>query len=482
MEIEVVKKVADIRSRDYLSRNKFIDVSKRYFRNRNDIKVLKNPLKDRYHQDNPAELNPIRNADNRISHPWHRLLVTQKASYAMSTPPTFDTKDEHLNAEITKFLGASFAKIATDLSIEASNAGIAWLHVWKDEDYQNFFRYGIVETEQLVPIFSKGFNKELVGMKRTYSDIDEEGNSVTIIEYWNDEKCAFYKKVKKDVGNGETQEFLEPYNLFSVIDTATNTKVDETNEYEHDWGEVPFIPFRNSADEMPDLLKYKDQIDVYDKVYSGFINDLDDVQEIIFILTNYGGQDRQEFLDDLNRFKTIKVDDYGSEGKGGVETLAVDIPTEARDKMLEITRESIFMLGQGVDPQKNIGQNNSGVALRQMYALLELKASEHEIEFRQGFSQLIRFIMIYSNKDPDIEVTQTWSRTMINNNSEQAEVVAKLAAVSSKEAIAKSNPLVENWQDELDTLAKEDADDLRMENDYKPVDEDVVDDEESETA
>ncbi|MGH2080063.1 phage portal protein [Aerococcus urinaeequi] len=482
MEIEVVKKVADIRSRDYLSRNSFIDVSKRYFRNRNDIKVLKNPLKDRYHQDNPTELNPIRNADNRISHPWHRLLVTQKASYAMSTPPTFDTKDEHLNAEITKFLGASFAKIAMDLSIEASNAGIAWLHVWKDEDYQNFFRYGIVETEQLVPIFSKGFNKELVGMKRTYSDIDEEGNSVTIIEYWNDEKCAFYKKVKKDVGNGETEEFLEPYNLFSVIDTATNAKVDETNEYEHDWGEVPFIPFRNSADEMPDLLKYKDQIDVYDKVYSGFINDLDDVQEIIFILTNYGGQDRQEFLDDLNRFKTIKVDDYGQEGKGGVETLAVDIPTEARDKMLEITRESIFMLGQGVDPQKNIGQNNSGVALRQMYALLELKASEHEIEFRQGFSQLIRFIMIYSNKDPDIEVTQTWSRTMINNNSEQADVVAKLAAVSSKEAIAKSNPLVENWQDELDTLAKEDADDLRMENDYKPLDEDVVDDEDEETA
>lgn len=400
----------------------------------------------------------------------------------MSTPPTFDTKDEHLNAEITKFLGASFAKTATDLSIEASNAGIAWLHVWKDEDYQNFFRYGIVETEQLVPIFSKGFNKELVGMKRTYSDIDEEGNSVTVVEYWNDKQCAFYKKVKKDVGNSETQEFLEPYNLFSVIDTATNTKVDETNEYEHDWGEVPFIPFRNSADEMPDLLKYKDQIDVYDKVYSGFINDLDDVQEIIFILTNYGGQDRQEFLDDLNRFKTIKVDDYGQEGKGGVETLAVDIPTEARDKMLEITRESIFMLGQGVDPQKNIGQNNSGVALRQMYALLELKASEHEIEFRQGFSQLIRFIMIYSNKDPDIEVTQTWSRTMINNDSEQADVVAKLAAVSSNEAIAKSNPLVENWQDELDTLAKENADDLRMENDYKPVDEDVVDDEESETA
>ena len=476
-----MKKVADIRSRDYLSRNSFIDVSKRYFRNRNDIKVLKNPLKDRYHQDNPTEVNPIRNADNRISHPWHRLLVTQKASYAMSTPPTFDTKDEHLNAEITKFLGASFAKTATDLSIEASNAGIAWLHVWKDEDYQNFFRYGIVETEQLVPIFSKGFNKELVGMKRTYSDIDEEGNSVTVVEYWNDKQCAFYKKVKKDVGNGETEEFLEPYNLFSVIDTATNTKVDETNEYEHDWGEVPFIPFRNSADEMPDLLKYKDQIDVYDKVYSGFINDLDDVQEIIFILTNYGGQDRQEFLDDLNRFKTIKVDDYGQEGKGGVETLAVDIPTEARDKMLEITRESIFMLGQGVDPQKNIGQNNSGVALRQMYALLELKASEHEIEFRQGFNQLIRFIMIYSNKDPDIEVTQTWSRTMINNNSEQAEVVAKLAAVSSKEAIAKSNPLVENWQDELKTLAKEDADDLRMENDYKPV-EDVVEDEESETA
>src|SRR5699024_5075761 len=119
------------------------------------------------------------------------------------------------------------------------------------------------------------------------------------------------------------------------------------------WEDIPFIPFRNNADELSDLALYKDLIDVYDKIYAGFVNDLDDVQEIIFVLTNYGGQKKQEFLDDLRNYKMVKVDDFGDGTKSGVDTLAIDIPTDARDKLLEITRESIFVNGQGVDPQKN---------------------------------------------------------------------------------------------------------------------------------
>lgn len=52
-------------------------------------------------------------------------------------------------------------------------------------------------------------------------------------------------------------------------------------------GEVPFIPFWNNVTHTPDLPLYKDLIDAYDKVYSGFHNDIDDVQEVIFVIKNY---------------------------------------------------------------------------------------------------------------------------------------------------------------------------------------------------
>ena len=72
---------------------------------------------------------------------------------------------------------------------------------------------------------------------------------------------------------------------------------------------------------------------MYDRVYSGFFNDLEDIQEIIFVLSGYGGTNLAEFLGDLKKFKTVNLDE--DEGKPGLSTLTIDIPVEAREKMLE---------------------------------------------------------------------------------------------------------------------------------------------------
>ena len=467
MEIDVIKKIIKNNLKGFESRNKHTATAEKYYRNENDI--LREDADDaRVQRNKTDDTNPLRNADNRVSHPWHRLLVNQKASYAMTTPPKFDVKNKHLNDEVTKLLGDSYSKIAKDLAVNASNAGIAWLHIWRDENKQNFFRYAVVDSKQIVPIFSKKLGNELIGVLRIYDDYNESGDVITVYEYWNDVECAMFAKQK-----GQTVEDIEAYNAFNLIDISTGTAAEQTNTYKHGWEDIPFIPFRNNADELSDLALYKDLIDVYDKIYAGFVNDLDDVQEIIFVLTNYGGQKKQEFLDDLRNYKMVKVDDFGDGTKSGVDTLAVDIPTDARDKLLEITRESIFVNGQGVDPQKNIGQNNSGAALDHMYSLLELKTSDMETEFRQGFAKLVRFILKYSNANADIEITQTWKRSVINNKYEIAQTVSLLASVSSKETIAKANPLVENWEDDLEAQQKEDEEEYRGGSDYKreePID------------
>nr|WP_306291090.1 phage portal protein [Enterococcus innesii] len=169
----------------------------------------------------------------------------------------------------------------------------------------------------------------------------------------------------------------------------------------------------------------------------------------------------------MRKYKMIKVEDDGQGSKGGVQTLAVDIPIEARSKILETTRESIFVHGQGVDPQKNIGQNNSGAALKYMYSLLELKASMLETEFRLGFAALVRFILEYSNANADVTIKQTWTRSAINNDLEQADIISKLAPVTSEENLAKANPIVENWETEIANLQAEREREFRGEDDYR---------------
>ena len=70
-----------------------------------------------------------------------------------------------------------------------------------------------------------------------------------------------------------------PYNSFTLIDTAGNSNL--VNEFKHDVGEVPFFPFFNNNIDTGDLDNIKPLIDVYCKVFSGFVNDLEDIQEVI---------------------------------------------------------------------------------------------------------------------------------------------------------------------------------------------------------
>ena len=464
MEIEQIKKIIKENTRGFTGYISRVRKAELYYRNQNDILRRRNPLAESHKDKDPD--NPLRNADNRISHNWHQLLLNQKASYAMTVPPAFDVDDESLNHDIVVIFGDKYPKIAKDLCINAGNAGMAWLHVWRDPD-NDFFKYAVVDSKQIRPVFSKSLDHNLEGVLRIYEDYNEEGDTIIVYEYWNDTECWAYSTKKKDGLEG-----LDEHRIFSIVQ---NDEAEETNQFTHDWGAIPFIPFRNNPIEQSDLDPIKALIDVYDKVYSGFVNDIDDIQEIIFVLTNYAGEDKKEFMDDLKRYKMVKVDSEDGE-KSGVDTLAIEIPVEARNKLLEITREAIFTNGQGVDPQKNIGTNNSGVALKYMYSLLELKTGMLETEFRVGFAELARFVLKYKGVDPDVQIKQTWTRTSINNDSELADIVAKMAPNTSRENIAKSNPIVEDWEAELANLKKEQEEDIRAVDDYKTGDPDDPED------
>ena len=195
----------------------------------------------------------------------------------------------------------------------------------------------------------------------------------------------------------------------------------------------------------------KPLIDVYDKVYSGFINDLDDIQELIFVLSGYGGEDLNGFLSDLKKYKTIKVD--GDEG-GAVSTLNIEIPIEARNSVLEATRKAIFEQGQGFDPQPENFGNRSGEALKFMYSLLEMKTGLMETEFKLGFSRLIRAICKALGIECSV-IIQTWTRTSIKNDVEQAQICRESVGIVSQKTILKNHPLVEDADAEIKQLETE---------------------------
>lgn len=432
MELEAAKKLIEKYEGIDAVRLKKAEVALRYYLGDNDIMYRK--PKDKCEE-------PLRNADNRIAFNFHSLLVDQKASYMFTAPPLFDTKDDTLNEIVAATLGDGYAKKCKDLCVDASNAGVGWLHYWIDE--KKGFCYGVIPSMQLRPVYSLRLEKELEAVLRTYRMVDDNGDEWQIYEIWNDKECQAYRK---------RAEMFQPFDMFSYVNL--DGMAEPTNTFRHDFGAVPFIPFPNNNVCTGDLDKIKNLIDSYDKTYSGFVDDLEDIQQVVFVLTNYGGADLKQFLSDLKYYKTIQVESAGSEDKSGVSTLTIDIPVEARDKLLDITRKAIFDMGQGIDPQQQGFDNTSGEAMKFLYSLLELKAGLMETEFRSGFGELVRAIGRYYGKEPE-QIVQTWTRTSIRNDAELVDMCQKSVGVISTKTILKNHPFVENAEDEEKELAAE---------------------------
>lgn len=437
MDLETIKKVIKRYTTGHADFIVNAATAERYYRNKNDI------LKNKPRSEEDTE-NPLRNADNRIPRNFHGLLVNQKAAYMFTAPPLFDIGNQGANKQITELLGDRYAKATKDLCINASNCSVAWLHYWTNKD--KVFEYGVVDSKQIIPVWTSDLNKQLSGVLRVYDELDDiDGELYTIYQYWNDTQCQAYRKKSSDT----LDEGLQSYAMFcNFVDGMAYME----NSFTHEYGRVPFIPFFNNNINTTDLDNIKALIDVYDKVFSGFVNDLEDIQEIIFVLSGYGGTDLAEFLHDLKKYKTVKLDEQ--EDKPGLSTLTIDIPVEAREKLLEITRKAIFEQGQGVDPQPEAFGNASGVALKYLYSLLELKAGLMETEFKLAFGEFIRAVCQYLGVECK-SIIQTWTRTAITNDTELATIAGQSKGVTSDKTILKNHPWVEDADQEEKQIKKE---------------------------
>ncbi|KRM17482.1 Phage portal protein, SPP1 Gp6-like [Companilactobacillus nantensis DSM 16982] len=461
--------LTDPRRTEFINR---FQKSLNYYFNKNDI-TNRNNGESKTNPDGKDE--PLRKADNRVSSNFHQLLVDQEAGYLATIPPAIDVENDKLNESIKTTLGDNFNLRLNQLVVDAANAGVAWVHYWIDE--QNQFRYGIVPPGQVTPIYSNDLDKKLLAVRRTYQELNPDtGKNYSVHEYWNDKTVTVFKSETSNYDN-----LLQMNDRFPIFDASTGNELGSSNVLEHHFGRIPFISFPKNKYERPDLFKYKGLIDVYDNVYNGFVNDVDDVQQVILVLTNYGGEEISELVDTIKEYKAIKLDNVGTGDKSGLDKLTIDIPTEARNSLLDITKSDLFVEAQGIDPTDFATNNATGTAIKMLYSHLELKASMTESYFRDSLNELVRAIMRWMNVSDyeGLKINQKWTRTAIHNSLEDAQVISQVANYSSDEAIAKANPIVDDWQEEMknrkDDMVRDPYDDGRNPKDIVKTDEDGKD-------
>ena len=395
--------------------------------------------------------NPLRSADNRISANWHRILTDQKVGYLFSYPPVFDCGDGEscaagctLAKKVSGALGDHFERVMKELAVSASNTGRGWLTYWYGRETP--FGYWFIDPTQIRVVYDpESIRPKMKYLIRSYEAREADGVRRTRHEVWTDRDVTYYTAV---AGRAPVPD----------------ESMGEGGVFPHHYGRIPFILFRNNASETGDLELYKSLVDAIDKLLSGFANDIDDLQEIIWVIRNYAGADsaydyneetgeevRREInlLQEIKAKKLVKVDD-----DGGVDTLRGEIPFEARSRFLDILTEQLFIAAMAVNPNPERTGNATGTYVQFLYGLLELKAGLMETEFRPALCELIRAALRYLGENEEVKIEQIWTRNRPKNDLETVQMIAATPdGILSPETKTKSHPLVENWQIERERIS-----------------------------
>lgn len=414
----------------------------RYYESENDI--LK---KQQYAVVDGQKVVDHDKPNNKIPHGYHKLLVDQKVSYLVGRPINFSCEDETLLEYVNENMGEKWDDIAGELVRGASNKGIEWLHVFIDEE--GTFDYIVIPAEQVIPIYKDEKEREIEYIIRYYPFV-LDGQETLRVEVWDEEQVTYYMQVDGEYTLDPTEE-INPQSHFYWGNDKTSKG--------YGWGKVPFVHFKNNTREKSDLTYYKQLIDAFDKRVSDNQDNFEEIQELIYVLKGYEGENLSNFMRNLKYYRAIKAAE-----DGGVDTLQAEIPMESIDSHLDRLNESIFTFGQGIDPTfDEFGNNSSGIALKFLYALLDLKASQTERRFKKSLQILMWFLCEYLSMSGKGEfdyksINSTFRRNMMVNDKENSEIAKDSMGVISHETIVANHPWVDDSQLEMERIEKEKGD------------------------
>lgn len=395
-------------------------------------------------------------ANNKLVHNFTKKLIDQKVGYLLSKPITVQTENEAYEKVLTDdFFGKEFQRLIQRIGKESIQKGKGWLHVYYDENGD--FRMKRIPSHEVIPLWRDTDHTELDAIIRVYEYTTYEAQErkvVTKVEYWD--QTGVQRLVYQD------DRIVPDIAYDSGWRTTHFTVVNpDGSEQPYNWSRVPFICFKYNAEELPLLHQIKSLVDDYDKQKSDNSSNLEDTPNEILVLRNYDGQDLGEFRQNLAAFRAVKVTD-----DGGVDSLGIDINTGAYTEHQKQNRKDIYEFGRGVDTQsENFGGDKSGIALKFLYADLDMDCNMIETEYQWSLEQLLWFIDAHLDNSgygdfSKENVTFIFNRDILINETEAITNAMNSVGIESMETIVANHPWTTNTKDELDRKEKEKKDDM----------------------
>ena len=398
--------------------------------------------------------------NNRIVDNQYRKMVVQKTNYLVGQPFVLQSKNDAYVEALKPYIHTKkFFKQLKEITKNAMNGGIGWLHPHYDEDGE--FKSKQFKPYEVIPFWKDAEHTVLDAAIRWYEVVAYEGTQekiITKVEVFNADGLYYFELT--DGGSLVPEEpFYQPY--FTVTDHEGNSKP-------YNWDKIPLIPWKYNAEEVPLITMCKSLQDGLNKIESQWEDQMEeDPRNTIMVLVNYDGQNLGEFRRNLALYGAVKVRTVDG-GQGDVKTLQIQVNAENYKAIIEQFKKAIIENCMGYDAKDDrLGGNANEMNIKSMYSDIELDTNGMETEFQSSFEDLLWFINCHlantgvgDFEGEEIEII--FNRDIMISESSVIDDIKNSVGILSDETLIAQHPWVDDPEAELERIKKQKEENMNL--------------------
>ena len=363
-------------------------------------------------------------ANYKLRTHFFRRFVTQQVQYVLSNGVTFqeDTTKEKLGHKFDTQMQKAAKKALID-----SVAFLFW-----NNDHVEVFGFADTPTSPgFAPLYDEDTGALMAGVR--YWHPDDKTTRATLYEV---DGYTNYKKVDDLITVIEEKRAYKK--------TTISTKADGISRIiDENYSAFPIVPLYANDLHESELEGNRETIDCYDYIKSGLANDIDDTSGFYWALENSGGMDDVDLAKFRERMHTVKAATMDDGVKATAHTF--EIPTIAREKMLELLEKDLYKDFQIVNVDALAASAKTATEIRAAYQPMDDKCGDFEYLLIDAIHGILALAGI------DDEPTFHYNR--IANQTEETNMIISAAAYLGDELTLKKLPFL--TPEEIDERIKE---------------------------
>ena len=365
--------------------------------------------------------------NNKIANAYASYITDTLVGYFIGEPITYTANDDVLLQDLQMILEHNDeADENAELAKNASIYGVAYEMLYLSEE-DNMIRFKSLNPKEVIPIFDKTVEQNLLAVMRYYEDYDYvEDNTYTIVEVIDATHVRRYK---------------------------LSTGLSLLEEYPHYFSMVPVAIFKNNEEESGDFERVISLIDAYDKMQSDSLNDFEYFVDAYLAL--YGFTADSEDVAQMKENRVLLMDEGTS-----AEWLIKQVNDAYVENMKNRLDKDIHKFAKCPNmSDQEFASNASGIAIKFKLLGTENLVSIKERKFKRGLQQRFELMSMINNvlsegfdwRAIDINFT----RNIPSNDTDIADMVNTLKDIVSEETLLAQIPFVEDVQAELERVKTE---------------------------